>query len=138
MLSAPQVGTGRFGQGDVVVGVATSQRDRVATRVEAFPGVLADGLEQAVAHPAVGVVDDDEGLVDQLTQHVDHIGRVEVVVGEDRLRGRQITATREHRQPMQRMTFRRGEEVIGPVDRAAQRLVAFQRARLPWVRSLNR
>ena len=81
MLSAPQVRTGRFGQGDVVVGVATSQRARVATRVEALAGVLADGLEQAVAHPAVGVVDDDEGLVHQLTQHVDHIRRVELVVG---------------------------------------------------------
>ena len=100
VLSAPQVRTGRFGQRDVVVGVATSQRDRVAARVESLPGVLADGLEQPVAHPAVGVVDDDEGLVHQLPQHVDHIRRVEVVAGQDRLRGRQITATREHRQPV--------------------------------------
>ena len=108
VLSGPQVRTGRFGQSDVVVGVATAQRDRVATRVEALPRVLADGLEEAVTHPAVGVVGDDEGLVHQLTQHVDHIGRVELVAGQDRLRGREITATREHRQPLQRMTFRSG------------------------------
>ena len=100
VLSAPQVRTGRFGQRDVVVGVATSHRGRVATRVEPLPRVLADGLEQPVAHPAVCVVDDDEGLVHQLTQHVDHIDRVELVAGQDRLRGRKITATREHRQPV--------------------------------------
>ena len=126
VLSAPQVRTGRFGQRDVVVGVATSHRDRVATRVEALPRVLADGLEQAVAHPAVCVVDDDEGLVHQLTQHVDHVRRVEIVVGQDRLRRREVTATGEHRQPLQRMTLGRGEQVIGPVDRAPQRLVALR------------
>ena len=110
-----------------MVGVAASHRDRVATRVEALAGVLADGFEEAVTHPAVVVVvDDDEGLVHQLTQHVDHIRRVELVAGQDRLRRRQVTATGEHRQPLQRMTFGRGEQVIGPVDRAPQRLVAFR------------
>ena len=77
--------------------------------------------------PVVVVVSDDEGLVDQLAQHVVHIEGVEVVAGEDRLRGRQVTATREHRQPIQRPTFDRVEQVIGPVDGAAQRLMTLER-----------
>jgi hypothetical protein len=63
-----------------------------------------------------------------LTQHVDHIKRVEFVVGQDRLRCPEITAAREHRQPVQRMTFRRREQVIGPVDGAPQRLMTLERA----------
>ena len=109
VLAAPQVRTGRLGQRDVVVGVAAPNRDGVATRFESLLGVLADGLEQPVAHPAVVVVvGDDERLVDQLTQHVDHIRRVELVAGQDRLGGRQVTAAGEHRQPVQRVTFGRG------------------------------
>ena len=102
-LAAPQVRTSCFGHRDVVVGVATSHRERVAARVESLAGVLADRLEQPVTHPAVVVVGDDEGLVHQLPQPVDHIGRVELLAGQDRLRGRKITATREHRQPVQRI-----------------------------------
>jgi hypothetical protein len=101
VISAPQVRTGRFGQGNVVVGVAASHHRRVPTRLQAFLGILADALEQPVPHRAIRVViNDNEGLVDQLTQHVVHIEDVEVVACEDRLRRRQVTATSEHRQPI--------------------------------------
>ena len=121
-------GPAALGQLDVVVGVAASNRGGVAARVESLLGVLADGLEQPVPHPAVVVVvGDDEGLVDQLTQHVDHIDDVEVVAGRTASAAGQVTAAREHRQPVQRVTFRRVEQVIGPVDRAPQRLVALER-----------
>jgi hypothetical protein len=116
---------GVMGLGDVAADHVPHRR-RIATRVEALPRVLADGLEQPVAHPAVRVVDDDEGLVHQLTQHVDHIQRVELVTRQDCLRGSKITAACEHRQPVQRNTLCRGEQVIGPVDRAPQRLVTLQ------------
>ena len=75
-------GPAALGHRDVVVGVAASDRRGVAARLESLLGVLADGLEQPVAHPAVVVVvGDDERLVDELAQHVDHIERVEVVAG---------------------------------------------------------
>ena len=45
---APQVRTGRFGERDVVLGVATPNVGGVAARLEPLLRVLADGLEQPV------------------------------------------------------------------------------------------
>ena len=47
---------------------ARSILGRTATpaSLKALLGVLADGLEQPVPHPAGSVVDDDEGLVDEV------------------------------------------------------------------------
>ena len=89
VLSAPQVRTGRLGHGDVVVGVATSHRDRVAARVEALPRVLADGLEQPVAHPAVVVSSTTTSDLSTSWPNTSTTSdRVELVVGQDRLRRR--------------------------------------------------
>jgi hypothetical protein len=81
VLSSPEVRASRFGQCHVVFGVAPSRGDQIAGRVEPFPRVLADGFEQPVAHSTIDGVGDDEGLVHQLTQHVDHIMCLAVVAG---------------------------------------------------------
>ena len=73
LVPAAQVRAGGLGELDVVIGVAAPDRGGVAAGFESLLGVLADALEQPVAHPAVVVVGDDERLVDELPQHVDHI-----------------------------------------------------------------
>ena len=51
---------------------------------------------------------DAEGrFVDELSHHVDHVQHVEVVAGQHGLRGRQIAASGEDRQPVERTTFSR-------------------------------
>ena len=50
-----------------------------------------------------------------------------VAAGDDRFRGGEVRAAGEHREPVQRLAFGVVEQVVGPVDRVAQRLVPLQR-----------
>src|SRR5206468_3341274 len=69
LVTAAEVGTGGLGELDVMIGVAAPDRGGVAVGFESFLGVLADALEQPVAHPtAAVVVGDDQGLGAELPQ----------------------------------------------------------------------
>ena len=54
----------------------------------------------------------------------------DVVARADRLRRVEREAAGEHRQPLQQRALRRREQVVAPVDRRAQRLLARQRRRV--------
>ncbi len=53
------------------------------------------------------------------------------LAADDRLRGTEVPAAYEHRQPVERGLLLGTEEVIGPVDRLTQGLVARQRIAWP-------
>ena len=123
---------------DVVVGVAATHRRGVAAGFEALPRVLTDALEQPVAHRAViAGVGDDQRLVDEMTQRVDDVQLVQVVPGQHRLRGLQVTAAGEYRQTVQRLLLGQVEQVVGPVDRAPQCLVPLERGTAPTGQELE-
>ena len=63
LVRRPEAGAGLLAEGDVVVGVATAPIAAVAIVLETLTGVLAQRLEQLVAHRAVGLfVGDDHRL----------------------------------------------------------------------------
>ena len=74
------------------------------------------------------VARNDERLVDELADDVEHRERVDVVAGGDGLGGVEVEVTGEHREPREHRSLGVVELVVGPVDRRPQRLVAAHRA----------
>ena len=72
-----------------------------------------------------------------MSQRVDDIQDIQVVTRQHRLRGAQVTAPGEHRQAIQRMLLGRLEQVIGPVDRAPQRLMPLEGGAAPTGQELE-
>jgi len=90
--------------------------------------VLADALEQPVAHPTVVVViGDDERLVDELAHRSTTSMTSRSSPASTAFGCGEITSAGEDRQPVQRAPFRRFEQVVGPVDRAPQGLMTLER-----------
>ena len=89
--------------------------------------VLANRFEQAIARAAVCFVGEHERTPDQRAEVLDHVELVDVVVPDDRLGVVEGGATGEDRQTIEHESLVVAEEVIRPVDRAPQRLVAFHR-----------
>ena len=74
---------------------------------------------------------DHQRLVDEGVEVVgDVVGR-EVVVGADRLGGREVAAAGEHRQPFEDALLVVEEQLVAPVDDGPQRLLAGQRGARP-------
>ena len=118
-----------LGQRQVVGGVPVARRLGLAARLgQALGGVLAHRLQQPVAPRAGGaLVHLHQRLVDQPRQQVEHRVRGEAVARADRLGGLQRPAAGEDRQPPQQRPLRLGQQVVAPVERRPQRLLARQR-----------
>ena len=115
-----------------VLGVATTPPVGVAVLVEAFAGVLAQGLEHLVAGRALcDLFGDDHRLRHQLGERVEHIPGLDPVADHDRLRRLRVEAAGEHPEPVEHRSFPIVEQRIRPVDRRPQRLVAFHRRASP-------
>ena len=59
------------------------------------------------------------------------VERVDLVVTRDHLRGVEREPSREHRQPIEHRAFGFGQQLVGPVDRRLERLVARDRRAAP-------
>lgn len=95
--------------------------------VEPGGGVLADGLQQPVAHLAVlAGRGDDERLVDQGAEQTGDLAGAPRPVRADRLGGGEGAAAREDGEPAQHGAFGLVQEVPGPVDDGAQGLLTGQ------------
>ena len=108
------------------MGVAS--RSSFAALVEALLGVLTDRLQELIARLGPARVGDDERLRHESGQQFEHVCRVDAVAGHDCFRGREREAAGENAQAVEHATFHVVEQVVGPVDRGAQRLMALDRA----------
>ena len=115
-------------RGQVVVEVPVPQRGQLAGLGQAFLAVLAEGLQQPVAGAGTVTVGVDHRLVDKGGQQVADVGRVDRVVGADRLGAVQVEPAGEDRQAVEEGPLLPGEELMGPLDRRPQRLMSFQAA----------
>ena len=88
-------------------------------------GVLVDRGQQVIA--LVLVVRPQQRLVSQPGDEVEHLGGLDVAEGRDGFRGPELEATDEYRQAAERDPLFRGEQVVGPVEGLAERLVPFRR-----------
>ena len=112
----------------VVREVPVAPDDDLASLVEAFLAVLTQCLEQRVAGVGTSPVGDDHGLVDQSSQQVGHGLMVDALIRAHRADGSDVAATREHRQPVEQQPLVLGEQLVGPLHRRPQRLVALRPA----------
>ena len=107
------------------MGVACPHRLRFPGFHEPFLRVLSDGLLHLVAALGARAVNEDQRLVDEARDHVEHhVGR-HVVVSDSRFYGVQRRATREDRHAREDQTLRFVEKVVGPVDCGTKRLMTL-------------
>jgi hypothetical protein len=125
LLATHEAALDRGDEGGEVLGVPQAGGLGLPALEEAGVGVVLQGLQHAVAHAGGPVVGEHERLVDEAADEVGH------VAGGDGARvcahdlGRvQRRPTAERRQPPEHDLFGRLEEVVAPVDQAAQRLLA--------------
>ena len=115
-----------LGEVEEVQAVACRRGQRAFTCRQLLGGVLADRLEHAETPDADALLHHDERVFDQRGQQVEHVVGLDLVaIGAHRLGSCQIEATGKHRQPLQHGALRRAEQVVRPVDQAAQRLLAL-------------
>jgi hypothetical protein len=91
-------------------------------------GVLANGLEQPITGMAVRLVGEHERTPDQAAEMLENVERVDDVRSDDRLSILERAAPRENGQAIEHDSLVIAQEVIGPVDRPPQRLMALHRA----------
>ena len=74
------------------------------------------------------VVGVDHRLVDERDEQVEHVDGLDVASGADALGRVEREAAGEHREPPEQRPLALGQQVVAPVDRRLQRLLARQRA----------
>ena len=136
VLPGDAVRTGDAGdQGVREVGEVAGMRGpeplAVAARVEVILRVLADRLEEPVAGLGRLRVGHDERSCDERGEELEHVVRLDDVARPDGFGRLEAEAAREHAEPLQQQLLARVEQVVRPVDRGAQRLVALDRGARP-------
>ena len=103
--------------------MAVAECVRLAPLAELVQRVLADRLEHGEPHVAVEVVADaHEALLRETLESADDVERRRVAGDPaDGLRRLDRRATREHAEASEQPLILRVEQVVAPVDRAAQR-----------------
>ena len=96
--------------------------------VEFLQGIGARGVEQPVTRASRSRVGDEQRTRDQLREHVDHREFVDRLVGCDRGSCFEREAAGENCQTPQHHTLMLGKQIVAPVKRAAQRLLARKRS----------
>ena len=112
-----------LGEGEAPVEVAQRQAIALARRREALGRVLADRVEQAQAL----VLGDHERLVDQARRQAGDAPALDRAAGAHVLGGVERERAREHRQAPEQQALLAVEQLVAPVDRRAQRLLAGER-----------
>ena len=121
-----------LGEGRVVLGVASPPVVGRARLVELFPGVLAQRLEQVVAGRAVvRPLRDDHRFRDEVRQRVEHVEALDAVAADDCRRRVAVERAGEHTEAVEDEALAFGEQLVGPVDRRPQRLMALDGAPPP-------
>ena len=115
---------------EVVLGVASSDDVTDAGVVEPFERVLPDRLEEAVAALVTALLGDNERLVNQLT-HKSSTSTPDAIASHDGFGGVEGEAAREHAEAVEDTPLQRCQEVVRPVDRLSQRLMALDRGAAP-------
>src|SRR5206468_7303427 len=92
--------------------------------VQSLQPERAERLEQAVPRRAAVLLDDDQRAIDKSDQEVQHVRRLEAASAPDALRGLEAKAASENTQSVEEQLLARGQELVAPLDRGAQRLVS--------------
>ena len=99
--------------------------------VELLPGVEPNGLEQPVA-PRVGdVAPGHERLLHEPDEDVDDLGALEPVAGADGLDRSELEPAGEHRQAAEKQPLVGLEQVVAPLERRLEGLLAGRRGVAP-------
>ena len=106
----------------VVLRVAGTQLIGIAGVDETLFAVLANRFQQPVARLGA-VVGDHEGTRHQAREQLEHLVAVDRITRAHRFGGLQRATSREHRQAAQQPLLGRAQQVVGPVDRGAERLM---------------
>ena len=115
-----------LGQAHVPFQVAVPHRCLFLSCYQLLARVLPHGLQEPVASTCLPALRDHERFGDQSRQEIQHLLRRHTVTGADGLRRLQRPATGEHGQPAQEQALRLAQQVIAPVQRRAERLLARQ------------
>ena len=124
LLGALHAVAAALGEVEVVLAMPRGRGRRGIGVGQLLRGVFADCLEHAEAALADALLHHDERLVDQRRQQVQHLVGFDLVVGAHGLGGGQVKAAGEDGQPLQHRLFLRLQQLVGPIDQAAQRLLA--------------
>ena len=111
------------GEREAPIEVAQPDGVALAGGLEPLGGVLAHGVEQAEAL----TLHDDERLLDQPGKQIDDPPPGDRTAGADLLGRLKREPTGEDREATMQDALLAGEEVVAPVDRGPQRLLAGQR-----------
>ena len=110
-----------------MLGVAPADERGDLRRFQPLLRILADRLEKPVARLSGAVVGDDERLVDQLAEDVEHVDGIECVADQDRFGRDDVATAGEDREPVEGVAFELAQQVVRPVDGAPERLLPFER-----------
>src|SRR5439155_3048295 len=116
-----------FEQIALILGVASPEALELAALEELFAGVRARRLEQPIRRGSAAEVGRNERLGHEVRHALDDVRARELRARRDRGGGVEREASREHRQPPQDDALRLGQQLVAPVERRAQRLLARQR-----------
>jgi hypothetical protein len=108
-------------------GVPSGDGIALARGGEPACGVAADRLEQPVAPLAVAVLPYEERLLDKSCEQERDFVVIEAVSGADLLGRLQREASREGREPPQQDLLLGREQLVAPVERRLERLLARRR-----------
>ncbi len=122
-----EAGCRRAGQGQQPAEVPVADLVDLAGVDETVPAEMADGVEQAVAHLAARlVVGLHERFGDQRHEQVEDLDFGDVAAGDHRLGGVEVERASEHREAPQRHLLASQEEIVAPLHRGLQCLLAGQ------------
>jgi hypothetical protein len=110
-----------------VLEVAVAQRILLTGGDEALDCVLPDRFQHPVAENVAVLVGDDERAVHEGREHFEDLPTVELCIRAHVLGGVEVEAAGEDGQPSEQQAFALSQQVVGRVDRGAQRLVPGHR-----------
>ncbi len=88
-------------------------------------GELAQRLEEPVPRRRAGVEGEDHRLVDEPVEQVDDVELVDDTPCADPLRRLEVESAPEHGEAVEQRLLLGGEQIVGPLDRGEERLVAL-------------
>jgi hypothetical protein len=111
----------------VVIAMTIAGVFRIVGFTEFLRCVLTHGLQESVAGPVGAVFGDDERLLDEQRELVEHLVALGRAGTSDCVRSVEIEPTDEDGQPPEHDSLGVGQECVRPVDRRSQGLLAAYR-----------